>query len=115
MFEDQSLGYEDINSSIYNDKISLSKIHFTENELQCIESFSNDIYVRVYTFGIGQQYILIATRIEGDKLFEVVKCDDEWYYLEFFYNYKYYKCDQLNGLLQCIKDNMNIMNNNFGL
>ncbi len=47
----------------------------------------------------------------GKNQFSIIKCKDEWYYTEIWLNYsrpgrsfRYYKCDQWEGLLKLIED-----------
>jgi hypothetical protein len=41
-----------------------------------------------------------------ENIMYIVKLEDDWYYLYDCYPNKFYKCDQFDGLLKCIKDNI---------
>lgn len=136
MFE-HNKDYTLIDASIYSDMITHISINFTDTELNDIRKVLDDLKL-VYNLDIKYGDVPfngVNTIIDSDlpyasvmlkgltndngyykftriSILEIVKFDDEWYYLfiskanEDKSMDNYYKCDQFNGLLQCLKDNL---------
>ena len=46
----------------------------------------------------------IANYIYIDELLEIYECENEWFMINDYKNYEYYKCDQIDGLIYCLKN-----------
>ena len=125
LFESVDTPYEEINSGqflsyLYGDVTfphmtakpkqfaSDNWVDFTQKELDQIRScIPNDI-VKLYTTRIYDINRDIIFAIDVDDSFYIYKLRDEWYYLQNSDNIRmyrtYYRCDQFDGLLQCLSD-----------
>lgn len=117
------IGYQLVDLDEYSNKIVEDSVKFTEKELVDIKKTLNDNYDSLEIYYADdevedRQYLSVKSSkpIDGQNFrsyrsdIEIMKFDDEWYYLE-IYNYAkksflYYKCDQFYGLINCIKNNI---------
>ncbi len=102
----------------YLDLTDLSKywVDFNQEEIGKINNIG-------YKFSLSKYYskydrykeVLKTSESHKEKLIDItiVKTQDEWFYVDCYIkdkNNKYYRCDQMDGLLECLKKIKNIIN-----
>lgn len=125
-YESVGIGYETSNVMDFTHMIN-DALEFNANELNTIKAL--DIPVRPATlYGVYEIIHSVLTRVingetinlpyltmhvpdsRSNKNVSMFKVMDEWYYLEICNymgnNIVYYKCDQMHGLLQCLRYHM---------
>ena len=100
LFENNKDGYEVITHDDFMRWPMKSMVSISERNINIISrilskyiSLSN---INVNKNDLGYNYFALEF---GDYIFE---SDDEWFFLVI--NNRYYKCDQLDGLLNCLKN-----------
>lgn len=107
-------GYSEIHALEYESALDdIEAFDFNEYEINTIKNTINK-QTKDYIIENNDKYINICFQEYTFNDVEVTKLDDEYFYIEVYVRYKsnktvtpyftHYKCDQLNGLLQCIKD-----------
>ena len=111
LFEHYNEYYTEISSNIYYKKFD-DRLILNENEINEINNFFDSWTKYNYI-----KYIEYTIWIQSDyKEICLYKISDEWYYIRFYFSeyeaytdkikseiYKYYKCDQLEGLIKCLE------------
>lgn len=80
---------------------------FTDNEYQVISDLLNTIFTDIeisYVISAVVPKSIIQTRMYFDEVFAIWKFTDEWYFVADSNMRHYYKCDQFDGLINCIKN-----------
>lgn len=91
------------------------EIEFTKNEVDDITSLYDNKTFSITPRGWTERTVIFDGSIVHEirimdkfNTYVIYKYDDEWYTLstryEFDNSWKYYKCDQFEGLLECLKD-----------
>ena len=113
LFENHNDYYTQINSTEF-DRLNLEP--FTKNELEFIYDNKGKLSMNAYD-GVWREsswfghkfkkffiknfkYISLFSPFNSGSI-EICKSSDEWYYVEYVGNF--YKCDQLDGLIDCIQ------------
>lgn len=111
--------YEEIDFNKYSElmffKSDIRYEKFTTYEIEKIEGICGDIKVKIEGNGDDRIIEYINKKYSASKNFEISKLNDE-YFLFAYHNHsldwlgknggnphKFFKCDQLYGLLQCFK------------
>ena len=112
LFEEYNEYYQEIT---YSEYISYLIYHsFTESEVKILEELDFNAPLRPDQDASGKKWRLIMKIPSGT--ISMFKLPDEWYLAKILgisqpgpgiYNY-YYKCDQIGGLIELIKDNLNL-------
>lgn len=101
MFESHNKNYE-----ISDEPYPMNNIeHFTEEELDDL----NELFSLGFEFSITGRDELISNSKNLKGMCVIFKTVDEWFYVDFIMHNdeeRYYRCDQWDGLIQCIKDNI---------
>lgn len=74
--------------------------NFTQKEIESINSILGKQLTSIYN------NIIIENNCNNKLQLYIFKLDDEYFYIScsFLYHMYIYKCDQIDGLLQCIQD-----------
>jgi hypothetical protein len=119
LFEDSNKYYKQIThqecSKIVFDRDNT--IEFSNNESQELDILMSDLKINYRKIVFNYDDNDICYQVYTKSGFKLVPLDlvlykviDEWYYISIFK--LYYKCDQFDGLLLCLKDNLwNIIEN----
>lgn len=126
----ENFGSSDLYEEINDDELKQMRSHeqdwFTKKEFKNIIDFiqKNLDYKFIkdsdwsgITFDCSKSYLNIKFQFIGSNL-QIEKYDDDWFVLIFRFeeyerNDKGFKCDQFDGLLKAIKDNLNEMDPDF--
>jgi len=121
LFENHQL-YTEISEDEFDDAMDeRTSIPFTEKEYQIICNMCKDKYelrgvsskdIRItFTYSAVVENSMIEIGYMGEIMFSMWKFSDEWFYLEDEdfglmppYVRKYYKCDEFEGLVNCLKN-----------
>lgn len=121
------LGYELINKNIYRssicdlseyDQIQKTKISdFSDRDIKEITSLGFDVAFSKFDEFDAKNIISLFEKNEIVPKFIITKIEDEYFFVNKIdlkdesdnrytekYDREYYKCDQLDGLIKCIKD-----------
>ena len=82
--------YTEITCEEYWDFVSYKQIGFNLRDTNRLKTLSNKIEVYNY--------------IRFNNNIDIFECDDEWFLVANYNTFGYYKCDQYDGLIYCLKD-----------
>lgn len=111
LFEMNSLQYEEIDQEVYVDIISNNTLEeFRDSETVKIKDvFDRRSSYRLYHVDQG----LFTFRYRQNDIV-ILKMTDDWFIVRFCplgdsdYDYEYYKCDEIEGVLNCLKKEFEI-------
>lgn len=82
---------------------------FTKDEIEKIESICGKMNLRIEKDDSGNKLIYLQSKIlkYQSELYDINKINDEYYLFQYHNSIKginkYYKCDQFDGLISCLK------------
>ena len=92
-----------IDDYIFNDITSEKDrfVKFTEEEIEELSKYG-EVYFRKYAYYNDYKPDMDLTLTSEGNIFcmHIYKFPDDWYYVA---SYKSYKCDELKGLINCVK------------
>lgn len=97
-----------VNVSTYIKNFELSK-----NEInQIVDAISyeipkSNIAYRVEKYNLGMTSLIVRDKLIEGSFIDIVKIHDDWFYIHVEHSIsdkEFYKCDQLYGLIECIKN-----------
>lgn len=116
-FNESNSFYSTLSYSEMENLRSYNRELFTDNEVNLIISKLNNFFYHIHhkiekNKRIGVEIIEINDKSYGpsDTKLYISKYEDEWYSIEYYkavnlkYAKTYYKCDQLDGLIEFLKD-----------
>ena len=102
LFEEYSEYYQEISKIQYDSIIGNDKFVNLYNIITLLEKyflnlkFNKNHMNRMATIDVYYE--------RNEKyLFDIIESEDEWFYISTYYEGKFYKCDQFEGLIECIK------------
>ncbi len=86
--------------------INFSEVQgFDKNEFTLIESLCRKYNcISGYSKSSEESKIEIDVYMNSIIIAVIYKFQDEWYFVQDYDDYKYYTCDQIGGLLECLLD-----------